>query len=99
MPLLRDRDRTMVATMQSPSRPEFAARDTAPQMLDALEVDPGRALGIALALRSEECCELTQTRLASYPWVGRAPSVGYIQRVRGINWFATLLVARWIGYG
>jgi diguanylate cyclase (GGDEF)-like protein len=97
--LLGDRDRTMVATMQSPSPSESAALDTAPQPEDALEVDPGRALGIALALRAEECCELTQSRLGSYPWVGRAPSVGYMQRVRGINWFATLLVARWIGYG
>jgi diguanylate cyclase (GGDEF)-like protein len=85
--------------MQSSQASDSAALRTLGHPDDALQVDPGRALGIALALRAEECCELTQSRLGSHPWVGREPSAAYVQRVRGLNWFATLLVARWIGYG
>jgi diguanylate cyclase (GGDEF)-like protein len=85
--------------MQSSQTSDSAALGTVGEPDDVLEVDPGRTLGIALALRAEECCELTQSRLRSYPWVGREPSAAYVQRVRGINWFATVLVARWIGYG
>ncbi len=54
---------------------------------------------MALALRAEECSELSIARLRSYPWAGRIPSVEYTERVRGINWFATVLIARWIAYG
>ncbi len=85
--------------MQSSPASDSAALRTPGPPEDALQVDPGRALGIALALRAEECCDLTHKRLAGYAWVGREPSAAYVQRVRGINWFATLLVARWIGYG
>ncbi len=60
---------------------------------------PGRSLGLALARRAEECCGLTNERLRSHPWAGREPSPAYSSRVRGINRFATLLIARWIAYG
>ena len=61
--------------------------------------EPARALGMALARRAEECCELSSARLRAYTWEGRAPSAEYLHRVRSINWFATLLIARWVGYG
>lgn len=61
--------------------------------------EAARAFGMALALRAEECCELSSTRLRDYTWEGRAPSAEYLHRVRGINWLATLLIARWVAYG
>ena len=54
--------------------------------------DPGRALGIALAARAEECCELCSSRAANYIWEGNQPSLEYVEKVRGINWLATLFV-------
>jgi diguanylate cyclase (GGDEF)-like protein len=60
--------------------------------------DPGRALGIALATRAGECCELCSSRAARYSWEGNQPSAEYVEKVRGINWLATLLVARWLAY-
>lgn len=61
--------------------------------------EPAVAFGMALALRAEECCELSSARLRAYTWDGRAPSAEYLHRVRGINWLATLLIARWVAYG
>lgn len=61
--------------------------------------DAARAFGMALALRAEECCELSSARLRAYAWEGRAPSAEYLHRVRGINWLATLLIARWVASG
>ena len=84
--------------MQS-SQPAELSLDTAGRPDAPAQPDPARSLGIALALRAEECCELTQNRLRSYPWIGREPSADYMERVRGINWLATVLMARWIGYG
>ena len=60
--------------------------------------DPRRALGIALAARAEECCELCSSRAANYSWEGTEPSPEYVEKVRGINWLATVLVARWLAY-
>jgi diguanylate cyclase (GGDEF)-like protein len=88
----------MIATMQSP-QPANPSLGTAGQPKSQGQSDPGRSLGVALALRAEECGELTQSRLRSYPWIGRVPSAAYTERVRGINWLATVLMARWIGYG
>src|ERR1700682_2039298 len=72
---------------------------TAGGLISSTRLDPSRSLGLALALRAEECSELTNTRLRAYPWVGPEPSAAYADRVRGINWFATVLVARWVGFG
>lgn len=88
----------MIATMQS-SQPAEPSLDTAGRPQEPAQPDPARSLGVALALRAEECCELTQNRLRSYPWIGREPSAAYTDRVRGINWLATVLMARWVGYG
>jgi diguanylate cyclase (GGDEF)-like protein len=75
------------------------AVQTAGVRVSSTRLDPSRSLGLALALRAEECSELTNTRLRAYPWVGPEPSAAYAHRVRGINWFATVLVARWVGFG
>lgn len=88
----------MIASMQS-SQPAEPSLGTAGRPQEPAQPDPARSLGVALALRAEECCELTQNRLRSYPWIGREPSAAYTERVRGINWLATVLMARWIGYG
>lgn len=68
-------------------------------MENGTAADLARAFGMALALRAEECCELSSARLGAYTWEGRAPSAEYLHRVRGINWLATLLIARWVAYG
>jgi diguanylate cyclase (GGDEF)-like protein len=60
--------------------------------------EPGRALGIALARRAEECCELCSSRALEYRWEGRRPSPEYVEKVRGINWLSTLFVARWMAF-
>jgi hypothetical protein len=85
-------------TMQS-SQPADGAAVRMSKAETSTPFDPARALGIALALRAEECSELSSERLRGYPWAGREPSVEYADRVRGINWFATVLIARWIAYG
>jgi diguanylate cyclase (GGDEF)-like protein len=63
------------------------------------EPRPGLALGHALALRAEECCDLCYARATSYVWAGRPPDPAYVQRSRGVNWLATVMTARWIAYG
>ena len=60
--------------------------------------DRDGALGIALAARAEECCELCSSRAANFSWEGKEPSAEYVEKVRGINWLATVLVARWLAY-
>src|SRR5580658_1861068 len=60
---------------------------------------PGQALGHALGLRAEECCDLCYARAAAYVWAGRPPDPTYIERSRGVNWLATVMTARWIAYG
>ncbi|HVC03559.1 MAG TPA: GGDEF domain-containing protein [Candidatus Acidoferrales bacterium] len=62
------------------------------------ESAPGRALGLALGLRAEECCDLCYARAAAYTWAGRPPDPTYTERSRGVNWLATALIARWIAY-
>jgi diguanylate cyclase (GGDEF)-like protein len=74
---------------QGPSR-----RETPNQVTDA-----GRALGIALGLRAEECCDLCYSRATAYGWAGRLPDPDYTERSRGVNWLATVMVARWMAYG
>jgi diguanylate cyclase (GGDEF)-like protein len=59
----------------------------------------GRALGLALGLRAEECCDLCYSRATAYRWAGRPPDPNYTERSRGVNWLATVLTARWIAYG
>lgn len=59
---------------------------------------PGLALGHALGLRAEECCDLCYERAAAYVWAGRAPDPAYTERARGVNWLATAMTARWIAY-
>ncbi|HEX4578815.1 MAG TPA: GGDEF domain-containing protein [Candidatus Dormibacteraeota bacterium] len=81
------------------SQPADRAAVRAGQADASTSSDAARALGMALALRAEECSELSHERLRSYPWAGRQPSAEYALRVRGINWFATVLIARWIAYG
>ncbi|HEY7928037.1 MAG TPA: GGDEF domain-containing protein [Candidatus Dormibacteraeota bacterium] len=81
------------------SQPTDRAPVRASQADTSTPSHPARALGMALALRAEECSELSNQRLSGYPWAGRQPSAEYELRVRGINWFATLLIARWIAYG
>lgn len=66
------------------------------QQADQGSADPGRALGIALGRRAEECCELCSSRASAYRWEGRQPSPEYVDKVRGINWLSTLFVARWL---
>jgi len=61
--------------------------------------DAGRALGLALGLRAEECCDLCYSRAAAYGWAGRPADPKYIERSRGVNWLATVMTARWIAYG
>jgi diguanylate cyclase (GGDEF)-like protein len=61
--------------------------------------NPGRALGLALGLRAEECCDLCYSRAAAYGWAGRPPDPKYIEHSRGVNWLATVMIARWIAYG
>ena len=63
------------------------------------ESSPGRALGHALALRAEECCDLCYARAAAYTWAGRPPDPTYTERSRGVNWLATMMTARWVAYG
>jgi diguanylate cyclase (GGDEF)-like protein len=59
----------------------------------------GQALGHALGLRAEECCDLCYARAAAYAWAGRPPDPAYTERSRGVNWLATVMIARWIAYG
>ncbi len=54
------------------------------------------ALGIALGRRAEECAARTEERLASFPWLGQAPSEAYLATRRTAMWFGTLMVARWL---
>ena len=61
--------------------------------------DPGLALGLALGLRAEECCDLCYSRATAYGWAGRPPDPQYTERSRGVNWLATVLTARWVAYG
>lgn len=61
--------------------------------------DAGRALGLALGLRAEECCDLCYSRAAAHRWAGRPPDPKYLERSRGVNWLATVITARWIAYG
>lgn len=84
--------------MQLPPSADRAAVRASP-VDGTTPADPARALAMALALRAEECCELSGARLGAYTWEGRAPSAEYLHRVRGINWLATLLIARWVAYG
>ena len=84
--------------MQLPPSADRAAVRAGP-VESGTPADPARALAMALALRAEECCELSSARLRAYAWEGRAASGEYLHRVRGINWLATLLIARWVGYG
>ena len=63
------------------------------------ESSPGRALGHALALRAEECCDLCYARASAYAWAGRPPDPTYTERSRGVNWLATVMTARWLAYG
>jgi diguanylate cyclase (GGDEF)-like protein len=63
------------------------------------EWSPGRALGHALALRAEECCDLCYARAAAHTWAGRPPDPMYTERSRGVNWLATMMTARWVAYG
>lgn len=62
------------------------------------DVDPGRLLGLAIGLRAEECCDLCYSRATAYRWAGRPPDPTYTERSRGVNWLATVLIARWIAY-
>ena len=59
----------------------------------------GRALGLALGLKAEECCDLCYSRAAAYGWAGRPPDPHYTERSRGVNWLATAMIARWIAFG
>jgi diguanylate cyclase (GGDEF)-like protein len=59
---------------------------------------PGLALGHALGLRAEECCDLCYARAATYTWAGRPPDPAYTERSRGVNWLATVMTARWVAY-
>jgi diguanylate cyclase (GGDEF)-like protein len=82
-----------------PTSPADRAAVHAGPVQRATRSEPAVAFGMALALRAEECCELSSERLRAYTWDGRAPSAEYLHRVRGINWLATLLIARWVAYG
>jgi diguanylate cyclase (GGDEF)-like protein len=62
------------------------------------ESAPGRALGLALGLRAEECCDLCYARAKAHTWAGRPPDPNYTERSRGVNWLATAMTARWIAY-
>jgi diguanylate cyclase (GGDEF)-like protein len=84
--------------MQLPPSADRAAVRAGP-VESGTPADPARAFGMALALRAEECCELSSARLRAYTWDGRVPSAEYLHHVRGINWLATLLIARWVAYG
>ncbi len=59
---------------------------------------PSLALGHALGLRAEECCDLCYARAAAYTWAGRPPDPAYTDRSRGVNWLATVITARWVAY-
>lgn len=81
--------------LQQADRPagDQSLRETAQGDLDAR-----RVLGFALGLRAEECCDLCYSRATAYPWAGRPPDPTYTERSRGVNWLATVLIARWIAY-
>lgn len=56
-------------------------------------------LGVALGSRAEECTNTIEARMSTHPWVGRAASDAYRERVRNLNRFAVLLVSRWLVSG
>ena len=74
-----------------------SGRQPAATASTAAERDEGvAALGVALGLRADECVEVCASRAAGHRWEGVAPSADYVEKVRGINWLSTLLVARWL---
>jgi diguanylate cyclase (GGDEF)-like protein len=57
------------------------------------------ALGVALAMRAWECSSLMDQELRQHPWVGPPPSEEYVELARGTNYFAVVLVARFLAFG
>ncbi len=80
--------------LQQTDRPSIGPSQPADQTSDA-----GLALGIALGLRAEECCDLCYSRATAYGWAGRPPDPQYTEHSRGVNWLATVMTARWVAYG